>query len=30
MELDIYFGAMHGRPEKTIGKWFSIYNDLQH
>ena len=30
MELDIYLGTMHSRPEKTIGKWSSIYNDLHH
>ena len=30
MELDIYLGTMHGIPEKAIGKWSSIYNDIHH
>ena len=29
MDLDCYLGTIHGRPQKAIGKWSSIYTYLQ-
>ena len=29
MDLDIYLGTIHGKPEKAIGKWSSIFHNLQ-
>ena len=29
MELDCFLGRIQGRPQKAIGKWSSIYHDLQ-
>ena len=30
MDLDIYLGKILGKPEKAIGKWSSIYNQLHN
>ena len=29
MDLDIYLVTIHGKPEKAIGKWSSIFHNLQ-
>ena len=29
MDLDCFLGRIQGRPQKAIGKWSSIYHDLQ-
>ena len=29
MDLDIYLGTINGKPEKAIGKWSSVFQNLQ-